>query len=214
MALYTKKDFAKLCFRKPNDLSNNIKRAKVVVEDSGMIDSDHAVNAAFIKISQEKAKLNDAPDVVIHKVESTKTGSTKPKPVQQQEENDSEGMPDYITLTKQEKYRKVKKLDSEITLNDLKIEKQRGELIPTDLITNVTVMLAESIRIAHTDSVENEITVIAQNLGLSGVELADLRTRLTKVINTATDTAINVAKKSIKNIVLEYSDIKGVGERE
>jgi len=49
---------------------------------------------------------------------------------------------------------------------------------------------------------------------LSREEVAHLRGQLVIVVNSAIDEGVKESKKSISNIVQEYSDKKGVGERQ
>jgi flavin-binding protein dodecin len=54
---------------------------------------------------------------------------------------------------------------------------------------------------------------MSKKKGFSAEEVADLRGSFRKIINSAVNEAVDSAKKQIKNIVSEYSERRGVGER-
>ena len=58
MALYTKKEFAKMCCMSTRQLAVNIGRMKVIVNATGLIDSDNVLNGYFLLISKDRVRKN------------------------------------------------------------------------------------------------------------------------------------------------------------
>ena len=96
----------------------------------------------------------------------------------------------------------------------LKEEKMIGASIPTELVKMVFAQHSKSITSAFHTGADNFLMEISKTKGLNRNELAEMRGALILIINKAVDKSIEESKKSISNIVQEFSVKKEVGEKE
>lgn len=210
MTLLTKKEFSEKCGIPTNALAVYVKRSKVELTGE-LVNDELEVNKAFYL--KKLAKIDKEPE--------TKLAILEQKSVFESERNDINEsellVPDenqtFIESERQLKYLDTVKRAKEIELKDIEIAKKRGELIPTDLIKSLIIQHSESIKVSLGDFIENFIVVISSKKQLTNVEVADIRSQLTSIRNKAIDDAINASKKNLKNIVKEYSDKKGIGQK-
>jgi SMC interacting uncharacterized protein involved in chromosome segregation len=119
----------------------------------------------------------------------------------------------YPESQEQLKHWQAIKMQQEAELSRLKMEKIMGELIPTDLVKNLIMLHSRSIIMAFKNMIEQMIDRIAGKYKLSAGEIAALRKDSIDKLNTAVQSAINNSKTSLNNIVDEYSNARGAGER-
>ena len=205
MAVYNLKEFAALCKMTTGNLSNIIKRGKVIVKNN-TIDDSIADNRDFLQ------KRKDYPDkelkvekvLTVEKVIKTPNSSSK----------DSEGEINNYQLDRKLKAQDLKKREAETRLLNLKEEKIRGEHIPTELVRSLIIHLSQSFVTGFKNGLEDFITVVAKAKGMNVNEIAEARGELTRVINNTVNKSVESAKKSVDSIVSEYAEKRSAGEKE
>lgn len=210
MALYTKKEFADICGVKTNYLSVPIKRGQIILTGD-LIESNDAKNLAFYK---KREKPNHQPEQIIPSLNEIETASPPKEiklPPPSSKNNGSQNIYNLDIELKQADLLK-KEVDTRLAL--LKEEKLMGISIPTELVKNVIANLSKSMISSFKDGADNFIIEISKRKSLTGTETAELRGVLVNIINTSSTHAILESKKSLKNIVSEFSDKKEVGEHE
>lgn len=95
----------------------------------------------------------------------------------------------------------------------LRIQKQRGILIPTALVKVVFKQHSQSILVEFKNSVDSILTILRKRKNLDANEVAEIRGELQQAINDSVGKSISRSQKSISNIVNEYAEKKEVGER-
>lgn len=103
-----------------------------------------------------------------------------------------------------------KRHDAEISR--IKMEKLQGLLIPTELVTNVIQLQADSLKKVYHEAAEKLLIILSQKAKMNNKELADMRKKLVDDINHAIDEGIETSKKGLGEIVKNYSETRGVGE--
>lgn len=209
MAKYNQTEFASLCGIKKNELSVQISRGKVVVE-SGLIDEDHVVNNAFKIRWQDKRGIKNAPVVP--------QPQHKRAPVDQEGKPAMDDIPDepggnLRSLELQQKKLDVFKRAEEIKNLKVRNEKLTGVVIPTEMVRILFAQHSKSITTTFVQGCDNLLSVLQQTKEFSQVEVAELRRQLKQIVNEAVNKAVDNSKKQIGNIVTEYSDRRGQGER-
>jgi len=195
MPLYTRVEFAKLCGIESGNLSNYIKRGNVVL--SGVfVDDSIAVNRQFMQRRAQRLAKVGVPEAV-----SKHDRVGKPKLT------DAQNLVDEKTQADIERIRTVTEL------NQLKIEKQQGENIPTALVMPLVSQFAHSMIGAFKNGMEAMLVEIGHKKKLSNAEMADLRKVLTAIINKSATDGVEDARKGTANIVNEYIEKRGKGER-
>jgi hypothetical protein len=208
MAKLSKKEFAEACGLKTKDLAVYIGRKKVIVKGD-VIDTGNPVNSDFLRRQQDKkqGERHDQREVTEPRIPNEAiTGP--PAKGKQKASADESG----YALIKKKTQIQIEKLENENELLKLRIEKQTGEAIPTDLVKSAITQLSKSVVSSFQNGAEDILVQISKVKNMNREELAGLRGKLKIIINAAVQEAVKDAKKQITNIVAEYSEKKGVGE--
>lgn len=198
MAFHTKKDFSTLCGIRSGDLYNYMKRGKVVFENN-LVDDKNPLNRAFLDKYVAKNPVSSPKKAVVKKAKEDRM---------QEYSDNSE-----VSLTNMLKEKTV--LESlqkrnQITLQQIEIQKKRGELVPTHAVNSLFVQHSESIKTAYVEASDNLVVILSQKHNLNAVDIADIRSKFFGIVNKAVDTAIDASVRNMKAIVKEYSVKKGV----
>ena len=201
MAIYTKKEFAEKCGFTTKILAVHILRGKLTVNNN-MIDDSDLQNSFFLK--KYSGVIRTPKEVSLEVEAEPKTEKTK----EAQPENQR------FNLETEKKSLDIEKITEEIKLLKVKTSKASGEVIPTEVVRMVFAQHFKSLTAAFQNAADNLLMDIQKMKNLSREEVAHLRGQLVIVVNGAIDEGVKESKKSISNIVQEYSDKKGVGERQ
>lgn len=202
MALYKRKEFYQKCGVSKAYLTTYISRGKVILNDN-MIDDSIPENAYFMRVRLDKMAIEGS------KVESKITSNSGNDEDANEDENEN-----LHKLNLEKKKLDIERAKEDIEIARLKKEKLSGELIPTDLVKIVFATHSKSITIGFHQAVENLISQIAKQAGLDRDQIAKIRGILIEIINKAVKNALATSKKDLRNIVAEYSQKRGIGERE
>lgn len=220
MALLTKKEFSERCGIKPNDLGTYVKRKKIVLSGD-YVDDSILQNKEFLKkrleknlkSDPEKEKLpvetkekvikNEFKDPVFEKPEVPNVENPETSPDEQT----------YLGLEKKKKALDIEKISEEIEILKVKKDKLHGIVIPTEIVKALFSQHTKSILVEFSNSVDKIITKIAKRKSLNNTEVSEIRKELIDEINVAVDKSIDETKKSLKNVITEFSEKKGKGER-
>ncbi len=209
MALYTRKQFQDLCGVDRAYLAVYVKRGKLILTGE-MIDDTIPQNKDFL-------------DRQISKLKAASNSQEKSIPAQQVIKNDEPGennqqlrhnfSKNNVALDLELKNADLAKKEVDTRIALLKEEKLRGTVIPTDIVKVVFTQHFKSVTSAFHQAADNLIVNIAKKKDLNREEVADIRGILIEIINEAVKDSIDESKNSITNIIAEYSDKKGIGER-
>jgi hypothetical protein len=158
-------------------------------------------------------KVKKAPEVV---VESEKVAPTTPIPEQKVKKEKPTTSKEFTTL-QNANLKKVqlsnKNLEKQIELNELKIQKQKGALIPADAAKSLLLFTVENFHSTYIQGVESLLNVFAQRFGASITDHGELRTDLIELINAQKTEGINNTIDGIESISEEYSEVRSRGEK-
>lgn len=220
MALHSRSDFAKICGLSAGNLSNYIKRGKVILSGE-YVDDKIEQNSSFLE--KRLAAINQNSEAGGDKsTPNTKdTVSDKPKverpyiPTPNIEEPDlpNDDSLSFTALSKREKKVNIQKKEEEIKLLRLKEEKIRGHVVPIDIIKNLFRLHTQSIVTAQKDGIEDLIINFSGESRISSEQIARLRGKMVEILNNAVDKAVLSTKKNISSIMSEFIEKKEVGER-
>jgi hypothetical protein len=203
MALLTKAEFGSRVGLTTKLLAVYIGRKKVFVTEGGLIDDADPVNQLFIAKRQLKGSKKEESG-----------GKAAPKAEKQADPKDREDKNILTDILKDKGSLDVRKKKGELTLQEIEIRKKLGELVPTDAVRHLVITHSESIKNAYNEATDNLIVILSQKKEMSSTEVADIRGQMTKIINNAIDSAINVSKRKISDVVREYSEKRGVGQHD
>lgn len=211
MALYTRKEFYEKCGVSKGYLNVNIARGKIVLTGK-LIDDAIPANAYFMEKRQEQ-KVEKKVERALQK---------PPKPVSEADVEDIDQALEDVDPDVQTAYNlglEKKRLDNakaeeDLALARMKKEKMAGDLIPTDLVLLIFASHFKSVTTSFHQAAENLITTFAKQNNLNRDAIAKMRGNLIKVINKAVKEGVDSSKREVRNLVSEYSQKRGRGEKE
>lgn len=223
MPIFSRREFAEQCGVTPTYITQYIKRGKIKLDSNGNIDSSLPMNKDFMlarasKPSKAKTPKKELPDKKKPKAPPSPKEKVKP-PNSNQPAAGLDWTPDEIEamgkyqLEVQMKNLDLEKKEQEVEINKLKIQKLRGEVVPTDLVREVLKRHTKSLTTAFHQGADNFIMTITKISGMSREEMAGIRGELIEIVNKAVADAIDESKQEVDNIVNEYSQTRGRGEK-
>jgi hypothetical protein len=202
MSLHKRKDFERIAGINSAFLTTYIKRGKIIVNEDGYIDDSVRENAEFLY-----SRIG----------ESTEKHAVITEPVKKTQASQVVLKADYrskFDLETSKKALDIEKTAEEIEILKIKKQKLQGEVIPTELVKVIFKQHSASITTSFKNGIENLILELSKSKNMTRTEVAEIRFRMTDIINDAVTESIGMSKKMIKNIIAEYSEKKDVGERE
>ena len=230
MAFYSKADFAKLCGLTTGNLTNYIKRGKVVMSGD-YIDDSMLQNREFLRKRKENLVAADNEEEPRAKMRMLRPDPGMPEPpnIKEPEDIDDDDAGIDINIDDESSYKgeaaamyklnkkklvvAIQKTKEEIALLKLRNEKLNAVVIPTELVKVVLLQQSRSMATEFKNTIDSIITNISKKKDLTLTEVAQLRGELLHCINSAVDKSLTESKKNIANIVKEFVERKEVGER-
>lgn len=209
MALHLKADFAKMCGLTTGNLTNYIKRGKVILSGD-YVDDTIPVNKDFLGKRIDKAE--PAPPK-LHMLRPDPGEPEIPDTGEDDEGGEAPGMENFFLLDKKYKAAQLKKVKVDTRLQELKEEKLRGELVPVELIKNLFRAYTQSIITANKDGIEELLINFSAEHRLRGDQLAALRGKVVGILNNSIDKSVAVAQKNLQAVINQVKVKRDVGER-
>lgn len=225
MARFKKKEFYEHCGVSRSYFHQYVKRGKIFVSQDGMVDTSLPMNQKFMDERVKNAKnvpveivpvVSAAAQKVAPVVKSKKMTKADALRLQREEEREArtaEEATQRYNLERQIKEAELEKKEQDIELNKLKIAKLSGEVIPTSLVKDVFAQHFKSVTTAFHQGCDNFIMTIAKVTGMKKEDMARMRGELIDIVNEAVRDGVAESKESVKNIVGEYKEKRGIGER-
>lgn len=209
MAIYTKQQFATLCFMSTKELAVYIGRGKVVLQGGKKckcpkkqcnctIDSEDQVNRLFIENNMI------SPESKVPKSNSRSTETT-PEP-------DEKG--GIYQLQKEKLSEQILELRNKNQLYEGKIQKIYEEIIPREHAAYLIKNYAIGIQDVWFTATERFLQQKATALGLSKEEVIEHKKYIREITNDAIRQGAENANKNIKLLAREFAGKKGRGERD
>jgi hypothetical protein len=212
MALLSKQEFSSLCQIRTKDLSVYIGRKKVKVRGDDKIDTEDTINVAFMdKKGVTAATVVSVPSGKVAKVEGKK-GAKKAMAAGTQPADPNQ--PDYHISNARLKHLDTQKREEEIKHLRLKNSKTSGELMPAALVEPLFVQHNQSFLTSFNQVAGAILTEFGHIKKFTPEEMAQMRTRMVEQINKGMNDAMDITTSSLKTIITEYAQSRGVGERE
>lgn len=204
--LYSIDEFASACGMPRKSLMVYVGRKKVIVE-AGKIDDSNDKNKAFL--AKKKIDPTKQPPPVKEKAPP----STEVKDNSVFETVISHEGQSYTESERQLKYLDTLKRAKEIEKLDVEIAKKKGEVIPSELVKPVFLQHNQSIVTEFKNSADEIIRIISKRKDLTVNEVAEITGELIGCINTSINKATKLSIKAVENIIKDFTDKKGVGEK-
>jgi hypothetical protein len=209
MALLTKKEFAHMCGMEQSSLWVYANQRKEIEIDGDYVDTDNPTNQRFLekRVAKGKSKaVLNTMDLNTSPVYIPRTSTDKnPK---------LENIPEYAESEQLVKYWDSVKREKEVEKLQIEIDKKRGEVIPSDLMPPIVLQHNQSIITAIKNQQEEWLRKIGKRHNLTVLEVADAKSELIGWINEAMKKATRLTVSSLDNIVQDYAEKRGIGQRE
>jgi hypothetical protein len=222
MGRHTRAEFATICGLSSGNLSNYIKRGKVVV-DGEFIDDTAYPNSDFLQkrleiLQQRKEEKKQAesdrklrmlrPDA---EIDSEKEFSID----DDDEKGDFESIQGSSAALNKKKLKvDIAKKIKETKILELREQKIKGEIVPIADVSNIFQMHTQSIVTAQKDALEELLIELSVDARLTGDQLARLRGKMVDILNRAVDKAIIITTKNMKVIAENFAMSREVGEHD
>lgn len=206
MAFLTKTEFARKFGRDSRWLHRYTKKGEVIL-NGDYIDDQHHLNKSFIakwqsRPPKRKPDLNKSINEELPLLPSPNIPSSPT--------NQSDSV---YGIDAEIKDVELKKKKVDLELSEEKLRKVRGETVPVDLIKTIFQQYGKANTTAFYSAADNLIQEFQKKFNISRKDMAMLRARLIDITNESSEDAAQEAKNSLKVIVEEYSQKRGIGER-
>jgi hypothetical protein len=216
MAYHIKARFADLCGIEKNKLAVYIKRGKVICSGD-VIDDTLDINRAFIEKWQHKT----GAEKTVHDPVASKPVGKIPKiekPVSPIPKTPNIQAPNEFMYAGNQLDSQIKTVELERKLEDLEIaklkrQKMAGESMPTDLVKNTISVYSRSVSRSFNNAADNLLVEFQTMADISREQVSAMRGKLNAIVNKAINDAYENAIDMVDNIVDEYSETRGKGDR-
>lgn len=201
MPKVTAKELADMTGWETKNLSVYVTRKKLVKDKNGLFDVDEPKNALFI--AQNKAEGTKKPE------------KTPPKGKKEAAIRDLDDEVKKVkAITMQLEVNKLVMQEQSIRRNQIEIEKKEGQLIPTELIKALFLTHSKSITMTFKEGMEKIVDLFTIKYKLSQADAANMRKTMVEAINKGVDNAVSNTRGSLKKIITDYSEKRGVGDHD
>ena len=207
-----------MCGMSTGNLTNYIGRGNVFVDENDLVESTHKVNAIFLQHHLQKMAKKHAKQQVKELENSTSSSSDNNQNQDQQSSRGKKGnygpeLVRKIDLENEIKEATLKKHNQEIQLLQSKNDKINGVVIPTELVKIIFRQHTKSMMSEFQNATDKILRAFSKKRDMSSQEQAEMRSTLIEAINIGMKNSVEVSKKNIQNIINEYSETRGVGEK-
>jgi hypothetical protein len=214
MALYKQGEFAQKCGIEQAYLTMYRKRGKVILTEDGMVDEANSTNALFLQKclsrpkKEEKVKSEEPEKVQIEKPVKSKKA---PKARNTEKKTEAEEKADErFDLDTAKKRIEIKKLEREAMLADMEHERKVGKLLPVDPVQSLLIHTIKNYTVAFKQASDKLLMDFANRAKMNRNEIAEMKGELIAAINRAAEQGLSESKRSVSQIIAEYSQMKKI----
>lgn len=231
MALLTALEFSELCIVPRTSLASYESRGKIVAKGSGKskkFDTENPINSLFIRDKQAKKTTEQEEAEIINRIKKYPATTDKPETSHTDAFNKiladvveaekavgvvRNGIPKYEDSVQLLKYLDTLKRQSEIDLNKIKVQKQKGEVVPADLIEPIFLEHNRHILTEFKNAMDEVLKIFSKMKDLEPNENAELKGILRNRVNKAMKDASESSSQSVKSVIKNYTSARAAGER-
>lgn len=202
---------------KTNALSVYIRRKQLNVGPEGMLDPTTTKNLLFIRRHGGQKKTEEEKQAHAAKPRRQKEKERERDPLLDDDEETEEtgeednsigGIMSEIRANKEYKHWRALKNKGAVELAELEIAKKKGEYISADLVKALFRQHNQSVLMEMKNMIDAELRYMAKQFDMPLDKVAEIKGRLIKALNDATDEAKKATTRSIENIINDYIGIK------
>lgn len=208
-----------------NTLKQHVRRKKIFISEGGYVDTDFELNKIYIekqtngegldltKIKNKEAnQKNTQPETKKPpaQIKESVVKETLPSPPISNSENNELSISEVI---KQKQRADLLKVEKEIELKQIDIEKKMGRLMPIDMVETILTINIQTILRTFESECENVISICVERLGGDRSDIADLGKRMRESLFKSIQNVESKSKDEIEAVIKEYAVVRSRGER-
>lgn len=202
---------------KTNALSVYIRRKQLNVGAEGTLDPTTTKNLLFIRRHGGQKKTEEEKQAHAAKPRRQKEKERERDPLLDEDEetedtgeedNSIGGIMSEIRADKEYKHWRALKNKGAVELAELEIAKKKGEYMSADLVKALFRQHNQSVLMEMKNMIDAELRYMAKQFDMPLDKVAEIKGRLIKALNDATDEAKKATTRSIENIINDYIGIK------
>lgn len=218
MAIVTRKEFASMCNKTSQYIGTNVNRRKLI-EVNKTLDTENPLNKSFLKKWQNtptktRTKNKNVNNIdLFSKPEIPYTAPESEETIAERElSNRESAITDSLNLRKQRA--DTIKAERSAEMEQIKVDKLAGKLIPFDLAQQIFKVNIQSIFVSiHTD-LDNLGSIYCDILaGGDRKKLGEIMEKIGEYLESAIGKAESTAALEIKNVISKYAESRARGER-
>jgi len=195
-----------------------VKRGSIIKNDKNTIDVDHAFNKLWIQKKIEQGCEFDINRIYIKdsikKPAQIRQKRNKKEVTEKKEKGKLIEVDDPLDDYARDKaLHELKLLKNKALIEELKVAKMEGQLIPTDSVTDIVIWVIDTFHNTYQQEVKNLAETLVQVLGGDHSQLIEVRKDLTDSLKRQKQEAKENLKNGIEGIIEEYQEVRGRGER-
>lgn len=226
MAFLTLDEFAAQCGMEKKNIWAYTKddRKQVVLSEGNMVDMAEEKNRLFVNKQRVKRGLPDLPSGLVQvahnqprmPVKSTVkrgAGGDVTTQILIQSGASESGDAELSSLDKRQRLLDLQKTEQEIIEKTIKNQKLSGSVVPLGIMQPLLNDYNKNMVESFKNVLEELLTAITTANLLDSEQVAYWRGEIIRIINEASDKAIETTVKALQGIIAEFSASRGVGEK-
>lgn len=225
MALLTKKEFAGQTGQTTKTLATYIGRKKVIARKDGLIDTNNETNKAFIAAYAWKAPVKNGHlppaeqktaqvlEPIVAGIADEDDDDEAPQPADGADAPEGDTVLPIRTSEKRYKHYLAEKTKTAKELDELKIKKLRGDVIPVAPIEALIFRFKQHMLVQQKITYEGFLNEVGHKYAVSAEDMAYYRGLFIKKLNAATEDATKDFLKGLDVALSEFAVKKGRGEK-
>lgn len=192
-----------------------VKNKVLVSDDDGKIDIERPVNKIWIENQKARGRVFDLNQIY-------NTPAERRKATPKVKLNIGEPDTEQVSITKtngeladlvlKQKKATLKRTQKAIQLDELKIKKQQGALIPFDEAEFLLVYIVEKIRSTAIQEVDSMANVYKERFNISQQEYIEVKKDLNDSVNDIIKDTVKELKSGLVGIQEKYQEVRDRGE--
>ena len=191
-----------------------VKRGHLIADENKLIDTDSAQNKVWIENLVAKGYEFDLNRINIKPEPKPTKPVTKPKTTRKKKQDVNEiTVSDVRELEIKKKKAEIKRTESATKLNELRIEKQEGKLIPYSESEFLLTYIVEKIRSTSIQEIDSISNIYKERFDISHLEYIEIKKDLTDIIDGIIKDSVDEMKSGLKRIQEKYQEVREKGEK-
>ena len=200
MALYSSTEFASFLGVSNAAVTKAKRKGKIVIGPDGRIDSEHKVNKAFVK--KMKSGSKPIPNNKGGVKKGQRRGPYKKKdPIMEQLSDSENDVLGKIKAERQVKEKQVMRIDAAAQLTKFKVDRMRGEYVPTAMVKGLFAVHFQSMTKAFQHALEAMLTDLSARYKINRNDQAEQRKKIIEELNISAERGMIETESKLSSLI-------------